>query len=109
MNKDGFTLIELIVSLAIMGLIVVTILPIINTGLSNIIYSGNRTEAVSLANDDIFNNTEKENFSIVVKLPDKVSDDIDVIVEGNIITGTSNISGRSDSKFELYIYRPNTL
>lgn len=109
MNKDGFTLIELIVSLAIMGLIVVTILPIINTGLSNIIYSGNRTEAVSLANDDIFNNTEKENFSIVVKLPDKVSDDIDVIVEGNIITGTSNISGRSDSKVELYIYRPNTL
>lgn len=109
MNKDGFTLIELIVSLAIMGLIVVTILPIINTGLSNIIYSGNRTEAVSLANDDIFNNTEKENFSIVVKLPDKVSDDIDVIIEGNIITGTSNISGRSDSKVELYIYRPNTL
>lgn len=107
MKRKGFTLIELIISLAIIGLIAVSMLPILSTGLRNIVLAGNRTEAVSLAHDNIYNDSTLVNFNISVNLPTIDEDDEETIsVEGNIVTGNANIIGSNNSQVELFIYRP---
>lgn len=53
--KRGLTLIEIILTLAILGIISITIYPIFNTGLSNINRAGKRTTAISFALNDLRN------------------------------------------------------
>lgn len=53
--KKGLTLIEIILTLSILGIILITIYPIFNTGLSNINRAGKRTSAVSFALNDLRN------------------------------------------------------
>lgn len=45
-NNRGLTLIEVIVSLAIIGIMSIAVLTIFNTGLKNIVSAGDRTEEV---------------------------------------------------------------
>lgn len=53
MNKKGVSLIELVISMAILGMIVVTILSIFNTGLTNIVRAGDITEITNSAGSEI--------------------------------------------------------
>ena len=110
MNKKGFTLIELILSMAIIGIIAVTLLPILNVGLKNIVFSGNRTKAVSEASDSIYNDSVLTSFTVKVKLPSLTESNSDTMVnvDGNKVTGTADIQGVEMRNVEFFIYRPNT-
>lgn len=62
-NIKGLTLIELIIALAIIGIIVVTFLPIFTTSYTTIFGMGNRTDAVAIAQeiiDDLYVNPPSE-------------------------------------------------
>lgn len=95
MKKKGFTLIELIISIAILGLISVTFLSIFNMGLINISKAGNRTAAVKEAEKNISTPTEINDFDITVKLPDK-ADGIVVTVKGRVYESKVNILNSDD-------------
>lgn len=47
MNRKGLTLLEIIISLAILGIILIGFLGAFSTGLSNIIFSGQKSQEVS--------------------------------------------------------------
>lgn len=103
-RKNGFTLIELIISIAILGLISVTFLSIFNMGLINISRAGNRTSAVEEAEKNISTPSEINDFNITVKLPDK-ADGIDVIVKGRVYESKVNILN-SDDFVDIIRYIP---
>ena len=50
MNKKGFTLIELILSMAILGILLVAFMTVFNFSYFSIINAGNRTDAAYVAN-----------------------------------------------------------
>lgn len=50
MNKKGFTLIELILSMAILGILLVAFMTVFNFSYFNIINAGSRTDATYVAN-----------------------------------------------------------
>lgn len=67
MNKQGFTLIEIIASLAILGILVITFLPIMTGGFSNIVKTGKKTEdlykaqntmEISIVDEEVFDKAE---------------------------------------------------
>jgi prepilin-type N-terminal cleavage/methylation domain-containing protein len=108
-SRKGFTLIELIVSIAIFGLIGVSMFPAFNTALRNIVNSGNRTDAVGVAFEDIINGTHVETFVFEVQLPNDLNTGSEKIdVEGNKITGVSQIEGTAGKEVEIFIYSPKT-
>lgn len=109
MNKKGFTLVEVILSLAIVGIIAVAILPIFNIGLKNILISGNRTEAVARARDNIYDDAVLSEFTIEVKLPSVLQAGVteNVEVQGNVISSSAEIQGSGSRTVDLYMYVPN--
>lgn len=62
MNKKGFTLIELIISMAILGILIVAFMTVFNFSYINLINSGNRTDAAYDANS-ITDSLFSKNFS----------------------------------------------
>lgn len=97
----GFTLVEIIVSIAIIGILIVSILSFLPSNYKNIIRSGTRTkkvfggqelmdkliEGISIENND-FEVSKEENIAINIKFYD--SDD-------NFKTDTGNINGTTIS------------
>lgn len=110
MNKKGFTLIELLISMAIIGIIAATLLPILSISLGNIVFSGKRTEAVSMAHDNIYYESVLTSFSVDVRLPalDEDGEHDMITVEGNKATGSAVIPGDDSKSVDLFIYRPNS-
>ena len=102
MVRRGFTLIELIVSIAIIGMIAVALLPAFNLSIMNIVRAGNRTRSVTVAEENI---TLVENpipFQYEVLLPG----DIIKIVKGTQVTGTSSIEGSNGAEVGIFSYIP---
>ena len=52
-KQNGFTLVEVIVSMAILSILAVTFLMTFTTGFTNIFASGNKNEAMTLASDKL--------------------------------------------------------
>lgn len=65
-KNNGFSLIEEIISLAILSIIVIGFLPIIANSISNIYVSGNRTKNVSTAENMIGNAIKNNSTTNVV-------------------------------------------
>ena len=53
-KNKGFTIIEIIVSLAIIGILAVVFMSVFSTGLVNIVRAGVRTKAVGTAVDEFY-------------------------------------------------------
>lgn len=91
-NKKGFTLIEVILSIALIALIAVTILGIFGTGVRNIVRAGNRTEAVFQEQESIdstinsYDSIEGEDTVLEIDFDGKFTVD----VEGKIATSSEN-------------------
>lgn len=94
-NKEGFTLIELIISIAIVGLLAVILTNVFSNSFVNIVRAGKRAEVVSNAEKVLFgdNPTVIEDRTVKVSLPiidengNEIVKDIDVKV--NIVEGTA--------------------
>jgi len=52
-RKKGMTLVEIIVSIAILGIIAVAFLPVFTTGFSSVFHAGNKSEALYRAQQDM--------------------------------------------------------
>lgn len=110
MKRDGFTLIELVVSFALLGLISVSMLSVFSTGLGNIFRAGVRTETVNIAEYDMIylgEVTTTETVSISLPTTSKDSSDNDVSVEINEIKG-SHISDslRGEVEVDIFYFSP---
>jgi len=106
-NNKGFTLIELIISIAILGLVAVTFLSIFNMGLTNIKKAGDRTSAVEVAEKHLSYSPEIKDFKITVKLPDISNNNsrIDIEVTGKIYESKEYI-GYSNDYVNIIRYVP---
>ena len=108
-NNKGFTLIELIISIAILGLVAVTFLSIFNMGLINIKKAGDRTSAVEVAEKNLYNNdldNVPEEFNVTVTLPNSNNKPkIEVIVKGKIYESKEYI-GYSNDYVDIIRYVP---
>lgn len=86
-NNKGLTLIEVIITVAIIGIITIPILTMFNSGLNNISKAMKRTEDVFEIKDDvnqaIIQSIEGEITTIKVKIP---SLNINKDVEGKMVT-----------------------
>ncbi|MBU3177514.1 hypothetical protein KPL47_14340 [Clostridium estertheticum] len=94
-KKTGFTLVEEIVSLAIIVIILITFLPAFMNGYKNIILSGTRTKNVSEAESKVGNAVQSKDYSSgVVNPPDKQIIKVKLFsADGNNSITTSPISG----------------
>lgn len=77
-NKKGLTLIEVILTIAIIGILSIPIFTIFNSGLNNIVKAGNRTESVVETKekiDDIiygrFNSDEEIPYEVTLDIKDR--------------------------------------
>lgn len=90
-NNRGFTLIEIIITIAIIGIIIIPVFTIFNLGLKNIISAKERTEKVfetqNEINEDIRQPNIGEDATIKVVIP---SLSIEKEVEGKEITVEKN-------------------
>lgn len=83
-NRKGFTLIEIVLSFALIGIIAVSLLTIFNSGLLNIVRAGNRTEAVNIAEDI---------FVTIPTIQEEKSYNVTLVTDGGTGTVTHTISG----------------
>ena len=84
-NKKGFTLIELIVTIALIGIISVSMLTVFNTGLVNIVRAGVRTEGVNLAESEFdINPTIIEEKSLAVVIPTSVGSETHTVTGSEV-------------------------
>lgn len=103
-RKDGFTLVEIILSIAILGIIAISVLTMFGSGLKNISRSGKRTEEVFTLereiNQKIFDGGGggSEGDTIKVEIPGFEEKEI----KGKIITIPSD-----DQNIELKTFVPD--
>lgn len=104
-DRKGLTLIEIIITIAIMAIIAVIILGVFNISIKNIFKSGQRTEKVLNLKKDIDkeirnNEVNKDgNNEITVSIPDI---DFEKKIEGTFIDKYSE-----DLKFKIQTFVPN--
>ncbi|MBU3072791.1 type II secretion system protein [Clostridium estertheticum] len=108
-SQRGFTLLEEIVSMAIISIIVVTFLPIIINSLKNVHTSGNRTLNVSSAENKVGNAIKKNaatpvnsNISIELKNSSGETKLSSGVIKGYIFT----VGISDDNKTTLSTYIP---
>lgn len=91
-KRRGVTLIEIIVSLAIIGIMGISFLNIFDMGLVNITRAGNRTEELlevkNIVDIEILDNTKGEAKQATVLLPGGYTS----IVDGRLINGVDSES-----------------
>lgn len=72
-NRKGLTLVEIILSMALLGIIVIVFLTVFNTGNKNIIKAGNRTKDVlktqSEIDEKIKNHNNEGKDTIIIDIP----------------------------------------
>lgn len=102
-NRKGFTLLELIVSIALIGILTVSLLTVFNTGLLNIVRAGVRTEAVNIAEEELIDNPIIiEEKSIIIVLPTPKGD-VTYNIEGSGVKGKILLNGGFASSVEVEI------
>lgn len=103
-KRKGLTLIEVVISIAIISIMAVTILGIFNISITNIFKSGHRTEDVlkvkEIIDDEINNNENKTDGT------DKITITIDGI-ESHEIKGTFINKNSKDFNFNIETFVPN--
>lgn len=87
--RKGVTLIEVVVSLALIGIIAVSMLTIFDTGLMNIYRAGSRTKSVTEANYNVQNSSVlvTADAKVELVLPDLVDTSITYEITGNVVEG----------------------
>jgi prepilin-type N-terminal cleavage/methylation domain-containing protein len=109
-NRKGLTLIEIIVSIAILGIVAISTLTIFDMGLKNIVRAGVRTENVYDAEDDLEIAPQivtYEELTVVLPTPDG---DQTIIVEGSHVKGEAvTNNGYSSVSVEIETYIPGII
>lgn len=96
-NNKGLTLIEVVLTIAIIGIITIPILGIFSTGVRNIVSAGNRTEEVYAEQESVVSEISKEYDGIDTPDGEKeldiiFSEDLIIQIEGKVVTtGDDNI------------------
>jgi len=91
-NSNGFTLIELIVSIAIIAIIAVSMLSLFSTGLLNISRAGSRTVNTEIASDHFLSEPVaiSEEMALTIELG---SPSDTVVVKGKMAKGVGTVPG----------------
>ena len=100
LRQKGFTLIEIVVTIAILGIMVVAFLPLLSNSTSGIFRSGQRGYALYQAQTKIENSTlgTVTGKTVTISPPSGIS----ISIAGNIRTVTDN-----GNTVSLYIFEPN--
>ena len=103
-NKDGFTLIEIIVSLAIIGILSVSFFTIFTSGFTYIAKAGNRSVAgfstQNVVEQTLINIPLQSTSYMTITLPDTST----IRVYGNTISKTTNYNG---GHVDITFFQPN--
>ena len=92
-KREGFTLIELIVSLALIGIIAVSMFNAFDTGLFNIVRAGNRTVNTETATSNFITSPVPKSDEITLTIDLGVDGEDNVEVKGRIGGGTGTVPG----------------
>jgi len=88
LKNKGFTLVEVIVSMAILALIATAFVPLFGFSFTNIFSYGERDKAMSVASDIMEELYATQPFSEESKIADFINDDLDLEdLDGNKIAG----------------------
>lgn len=101
--KKGLTLIEVIISLAILGIVAVVFLTIFNSGNKNILRAGKRTEDILSIQEKVDNRIKND-----VSGGKKVKVTIPNVILNREIKGRM-INVKGDNKIEITTFVPNTV
>lgn len=95
-RQKGFTLIEILVAIAILGIMAAAFLPILSSSMSNIFRPGYQEQALYQAQ------TELDNFTGSTDPPDKVEIG-STTIKGTLKTATKTVSGYTVSLYYFYV------
>lgn len=94
-DQRGFTLIELIISIAILAILVVAVFSMFDTGIINIVRAGDRTDTVlekraiideEISNYDGTDNIPDDDINVVIYNTDGVGEFRNTVIEGKQLT-----------------------
>lgn len=103
-NRKGVTLIEIIIAVAILGIIAAAFLMMFSNGLSTIYFAGNKSRATFSAQSDVDNkilNSSDVNTDTIyvdfydIETPDSSVTPVTKSVTGEIIQGTAVVGGKN--------------
>ncbi|HMA59552.1 MAG TPA: prepilin-type N-terminal cleavage/methylation domain-containing protein [Halanaerobiales bacterium] len=115
---EGFTLVEVLVTLLLLGIIAVGIFPVFGNIFSSIFSAGDKTNATYVNKEKIIdsikneNNIKDSNLSIIVSTdPNDTSDDYEISSNGALQEVTTeyskpNIDTKEDVTMQYYITTP---
>ncbi|MBV1757628.1 MAG: prepilin-type N-terminal cleavage/methylation domain-containing protein [Dethiosulfatibacter sp.] len=105
-NREGLTLIELVISLAIIAMIAVTMLDLFGAGLLNISRAGNRTINTEAAANHFITSPDaiSEEITLIIDLGDGVEDNVEV--KGRIGRGSGTLPGYGNIEVDIESFVP---
>lgn len=111
--RKGMTLIEVIISMAVIGLIAMTMLSVFNTGLVNITRSGSRTTAIAESETELSSadNLAIDSYNLNVELIDEEGSPSIIVVPVSVFKGSvsvdSGLAGSVSVEITEYRYDPD--
>ena len=106
-DRKGFTLIEVIISIAILGIVAVSTLTIFDLGLRNIVRAGVRTQTVYDAEDNLEIAPQIVTYEELTVVLPTLDGDESIVVEGSHVKGEAvTNNGYSSVSVEIDTYIP---